>query len=113
METQPELKPLVLAPTEPLIGPGTLASGNNLVAGAVLGRITASGKFTAWNPAASNGSQNIAGILVNATNASGADANINVYTLGVFNINALNAGANVLSVGIYNNGTIIFEQEVA
>jgi len=48
----------------------TVISGQNLQAGAVLGRITASGLFTALNPGAADGSQNAAGILVPATNAT-------------------------------------------
>lgn len=50
-----------------------LASGQNLPSGAVLGVITAGGKFTQLNPAASNGSQVAAGILWEATDAGAAD----------------------------------------
>jgi hypothetical protein len=51
----------------------TVISGQNLALGAVVGRITASGKFTALAPAASDGSQNAAGVLLAATDASAAD----------------------------------------
>jgi hypothetical protein len=52
---------------------GVLISGQNLQAGAVLGRITASGKYTALAPTASDGSQNAAAILLEATDASTGD----------------------------------------
>jgi hypothetical protein len=51
-----------------------LASGQNLNAGTVLGKVTASAKFVQLAPAAADGSQNAAGILTAATDASAADA---------------------------------------
>ena len=51
----------------------TLISGQNLLAGRVLGKITASGKYTALAPAAGNGSEVAAAILVADTDASGGD----------------------------------------
>jgi Bacteriophage lambda head decoration protein D len=52
----------------------TVLSGQNLTAAAVLGKITASGKYKALDPAASDGSQTAAGILYDAMDASAADA---------------------------------------
>lgn len=52
---------------------GTLISGQNLVAGTVVGKITASGKYTILAPAAGDGSQAAAGIIVPNVNASGGD----------------------------------------
>ena len=53
----------------------TIASGaGKLEPGTVLGKITTGGKFTALAPAATNGSQNAAGILWDAVDASTADA---------------------------------------
>ncbi len=53
----------------------TLASGaGKLAPGTVLGKITTGGKFTQLAPAASNGSQNAAGILWGAADATAADA---------------------------------------
>jgi hypothetical protein len=53
----------------------TLASGaGKLAPGTVLGRITTGGKFTQLAPAASNGSQNAAGILWGPADATAADA---------------------------------------
>ncbi len=51
----------------------TLISGQNLAIGAVLGKITASGKYTAVAPAASNGSEVASAVLLAATDASGGD----------------------------------------
>ena len=51
----------------------TLVAGQNLAAGAVLGKITASGKYSAVNEAGSDGTQTAAGILLNGTDASAAD----------------------------------------
>jgi len=51
----------------------TVASGQNLAAGTVVGVITASGKVTQLAPGASDGSQNAAGVLLNAVDASTGD----------------------------------------
>jgi hypothetical protein len=51
----------------------TVITGQNLKAGAALGKITASGKYTALNPAAADGSQTWAGFLYEPTDASSAD----------------------------------------
>ena len=57
---------------------GALAVGQNLAAGAVLGRITASGAYTAFAPAATDGSQTAAGILYASTDATSAAKNVTV-----------------------------------
>lgn len=51
----------------------TILSGQNLASGAVLGKVTASGKYKAYAAAATDGSQTVAGILVAAVDASGGD----------------------------------------
>lgn len=51
----------------------TVASGQNLATGTVIGIITASGKVTQLAPGASDGSQNAAGVLLNAVDASTGD----------------------------------------
>lgn len=63
------------------LGPGyhideiTVLSGQNLVAGAVLGKVTASGKYVAFdNVGTDDGRRTAAGILVGAVHADGADA---------------------------------------
>ncbi|MCB1890374.1 MAG: head decoration protein [Rhodocyclaceae bacterium] len=52
----------------------TIVSGQNLAAGTVLGKITASGKMTAYSNVAADGSQTAVGILYDAVDASAADA---------------------------------------
>ena len=53
----------------------TIASGaGKIEPGTVLGKITTGGKFTALAPAATNGSQNAAGIIWAGVDASAADA---------------------------------------
>lgn len=51
----------------------TLITGQNLPAGSVLGKITASGKYTALAPAASDGSEDAAAVLFDNVNATAAD----------------------------------------
>jgi len=71
---------------------GTLISGQNLARGAVLGRITSSGKYTLSLSASSDGSQNPAAILAEATDASSADKACLIYPAGEFNANSLTFG---------------------
>ena len=52
---------------------GTLASGNNLAAGAVLGVVTADGKYTELNPGGADGSEVARAILLEAVDASAGD----------------------------------------
>jgi hypothetical protein len=53
----------------------TILSGQNLVAGAVVGRQTTGGKYVAYdNAGTDDGRRTVAGILVGAVNASGGDA---------------------------------------
>jgi len=53
----------------------TLASGaGKLAPGTMLGKITTGGKYTGLAPGATNGSQNAAGILWGAVDATDADA---------------------------------------
>jgi hypothetical protein len=52
----------------------TVLSGETLQAGAVLGKVTASGKYKALYPAAVNGSEAAAGVLYDHVDALAADA---------------------------------------
>jgi hypothetical protein len=51
----------------------TLISGQNLIAGTVLGMIAASGKYTLHDPSALDGSEGAAAILLQDADASGGD----------------------------------------
>lgn len=71
----------------------TLLTGQNLTRGAVLGRVTASGKYVLCDPAAADGSEVARGILVKDTDASGGDVTgTAMYTAGDFNENSLTIG---------------------
>lgn len=51
----------------------TIAAGQNLAAGTVVGQITASGKYAAHDPEAEDGTENAAGVLYAAVNAADDD----------------------------------------
>lgn len=68
---------------------GTLITGQSLARGAVVGRITASGKLTECDPGASDGSQVAIGILVHDTDASAADKVCQIYVAGEFHIDEM------------------------
>lgn len=51
----------------------TIASGQNLAAGTVLGKITASGKYAAYDNAALDGTQTAVEVLFDNVDASAAD----------------------------------------
>ena len=52
----------------------TVANSVALEAGTVLGKVTASGKYKLHDPSKSDGTENAAGILLAAVDASGGDA---------------------------------------
>ncbi len=60
----------------------TLLAGTNYRVGAVLGRITASGKMKLSTAAGTDGAQNAAGMLLDDVDATGADANAVVILRG-------------------------------
>jgi len=51
----------------------TVVSGQNLVSGAVLGKISSGGKYAAYDNDAATGVETAAGILLHAVDASSAD----------------------------------------
>lgn len=71
----------------------TLVSGQNLTRGAVLGKITASSKYTLSLAASSDGSQVPCAFLVHDTNATAGDQKTAIYESGEFNAAALTLGA--------------------
>ena len=64
--------------------PIVLASGQNLIRGAVLGKITASGKCVLSLAAAEDGSEDPVGILQDDTDASAADKKTSIMLSGEF-----------------------------
>ncbi len=74
-------------------GEVTILSGQNLSKGALLGKITASGKCQLCDSAASDGSEDPIGILAEACDASGGDqTNVPYYLTGEFNQDAITFG---------------------
>lgn len=71
----------------------TLISGQNLTRGALLGKITASGKYTLSLSAAADGSQTPDLILADDTDASAGDVVTIAYSRGDFDENAVTFGA--------------------
>jgi head decoration protein D len=51
----------------------TIAAPENLPLGAVLGKVTATGKFKALNPAATDGTEVAAGVLIQACDATSGE----------------------------------------
>jgi len=70
----------------------TLISGQDLSRGAVLGKITASGKYTLSLSAAGDGSETPDAILAEDCDASEGDATTIAYFRGDFNENQLTIG---------------------
>lgn len=96
-----------------VIGKGiTLAAGQNLQRGTVLGVITSSGKYVAATAAANDGSQNPTAVLSEDTDASAGDRNTIAYFEGTFVEGRLILGAGLQigpvraalrSVGVYTD----------
>jgi hypothetical protein len=63
--------------------------------GTVLGRITASGKYTIALSASADGSQNPVAILADFVDPTAADVRAGIYQMGEFNGNALTLGAGI------------------
>lgn len=61
----------------------------NLAKYTVVGRVTATGKIIACDPAAVDGSQTPIGILTQAADATAADKRVAIFTAGFFNHAAL------------------------
>jgi hypothetical protein len=73
----------------------TIASGNNLGANAVVGKITATGKYADYDNVASDGTQAAAGVLLYAVDATSADATgVIIDRLAEFKADALDWGGN-------------------
>lgn len=71
----------------------TILSGQNIARGAVLGKITASGKYILSLSGASDGSQTPDLILAESVDATGGDKEAIAYARGDFNAGALTLGA--------------------
>ncbi len=91
----------------------TIESGQNLTRGAVLGKITGSGKYVLSLSGAADGSQTPDLILAEDTDASSGDQEAMAYMRGDFNVNALTIGtghtADSIKEGLRNKGILLFD----
>ena len=71
----------------------TLAQGQQLKRGALLGKLTAGGKYKLSASAASDGSQKPSAVLVHNHDTTDGDAEATVYVRGNFNAAAMTFGA--------------------
>jgi head decoration protein D len=82
----------------------TISSGQNLERGCCLGKKTVGGEYYAYNSGATDGTEDLVGILELDTDATSADAGATMYTSGKFNLSDLTysgaSGANV-EAGLY------------
>jgi hypothetical protein len=85
------LAPQMFAGDEPDVStiPGILTSGQNLVAGTVLGRVAATGAFSAYTTAGVDGTAKAIAVLCHDINASAGAQPCEVYIGGCFNTNWL------------------------
>lgn len=70
----------------------TIVSGQDLSRGAVLGKVTASGKYTLCDSTAADGSESPVCILAEDCDASEGDVNAEVFLSGQFNEDQLTYG---------------------
>lgn len=94
----------------------TIVSGQNLTAGAVLGKITSGGKYNLSLAAAEDGSEDIQPVvLAEDCDASGGDKTATVYTSGAFDASKLTIGTghDLAAVRAAWVGTPMFAQTVA
>lgn len=101
----------ILGGHPPIHIPITLLAGQNLAAGHVLGKITASGKYSGYDDDLADGLEVARAILVNDVDASLADENTIAYVHGDFHlaglswtdaVNDIAAGvADLFAVGIF------------
>ena len=79
-----------------------LAAGQVLPRGALMGRITASGKLTLSTAAATDGSQVPYGILLDAFDATAGDVTCGVYIRGEFDPDSITFGAGQTRAGLHD-----------
>jgi len=96
----------------------TIAEGQTLSAGTILGKITATGELAGWNTDAEDGTATMYGVLLEDIDTTGGSAIASVGVLGQFITGGLTAFAGVTTItqipavdGVYKFGTLIFKSE--
>ena len=93
---------LVAGLTQLVSETGTLTGGQALPRGALVGRITASRKFTLSTAAATDGSQVPYGILLDFYDATAGDLECGVYIKGEFDPASITFGAGQTQAGVHD-----------
>jgi hypothetical protein len=89
----------------------TILSGENvLYAGTCLGKVEASSKYAKWDTNATDGRQNLKGILGCDVDATSGDVNAFMYVHGSFNKAKLSADQ-AITAGSYAYGSIVIKEE--
>jgi hypothetical protein len=97
----PSVTAQTFVPDQLIAGPKQIVTrnvtitGGPFVRGAVLGKITASGKYTVALSASSDGSQTPTAILADNADGSAADVIAGVFLEGEFNSNAVTLGTGI------------------
>jgi len=95
--------------------PVTVLTGQNLKAGALLGKITASGKYVLSASAASDGSQTPVAILVHDADATAGDVASLAYTRGDFKSSAITLGTGhtlaSVKAGLADRGIFLIDSQ--
>ena len=107
---------LVAGDTQLVSDSVTIASGNDIVRGAVLGKITTGGKFTLSKTASTDGSEEPYAVAAEDVDATSGDVTgVPVFIKGEFNAKALTLGTGhtadtvkdgLRAVGIYVKDTV-------
>jgi len=89
-----------------------LTSPTEYTRGAAMGKISATGKYTFYNTGASDGTQTLAGILIDDVDASGADGIGKVYVHGEFLQSKIfnPSSPTGIPAGVYNSGAIVIKE---
>ena len=93
---------LVAGMTQLVSETGILVAGQALPRGALMGRITATGKLTLSLAAATDGSQVPYGVLLDAFDATAADVVCGVYIKGEFDPASITFGAGQTQAGLHD-----------
>lgn len=92
--------------------PVTIVTGEGeLVAGTVLGKVTATGNYKAYDNTANDGSETAKLILADAVDATSADVLAAAYMSGVFNPDAL-TGLDAAAKVDFDGSPIMFKDAV-
>ena len=87
-----------------------IASGEGVLKrGAMLGKVTATGKYRLWNSQHSDGSEVFVAVLGCDVDARSADAKAFAYVEGSFDSSKLVCGYGSVPKGVFLNGNIVIK----